>query len=220
MYWGTCDLLDKSSCTVTGFGTTTLTDQGICSGTSANPTIANNKISESKAYAYFTSWLPRLPANTKIYARAYAVTPTETVYGNEVPITTPMARLPSCRRRVDLHGCEQDLRACSLSYWNTLKHRMVAWHLVHDHNGSNEHRPTVRRTRPQSSTPKEREPIPPSCAGTIEVEGFRTSTCRHGMNWPCFGNIVTNSRELRGVVLVFNREQLLYGVRTRISGKQ
>lgn len=65
----------------------TVTEKGICWGTSPNPTIANNKTSDGTGTNSYTSRI--IPSiNTTYYVRAYATNSFGTGYGNEVSFTT------------------------------------------------------------------------------------------------------------------------------------
>lgn len=57
-------------------------------GTSATPTISGSQTSDGAGTGTFTSSLTGLTANTKYYARAYAINSTGTTYGSEISFTT------------------------------------------------------------------------------------------------------------------------------------
>jgi len=75
--------------TITSDGGAAVTEQGICWGTTTNPTIGNSKIGDTSGSTPFTSTITGLTANTTYYARAYATNSEGTSYGNEISFTTP-----------------------------------------------------------------------------------------------------------------------------------
>lgn len=64
-----------------------ITAKGVCWGTTANPTIDDNKTSDGTGTGVFTSTLTNLASNTTYYARAYATNTAGTAYGNEESFT-------------------------------------------------------------------------------------------------------------------------------------
>jgi hypothetical protein len=73
---------------VTSDGGATVTERGICYGTSANPTIANSKTTMGNGTGAFSSTVSGLTANTKYYAKAYAINSFGVTYGAEISFTT------------------------------------------------------------------------------------------------------------------------------------
>lgn len=73
---------------VTADGGATVTDRGIVWGTSANPTITNNKVQIGSGTGIFSSTVNGLPSNTLVYVRAYATNSVNTSYGSEISFTT------------------------------------------------------------------------------------------------------------------------------------
>ena len=73
---------------VTDDGGATITAHGVCWNTSQNPTINDNKTTDSGGIGGFNSSLTNLTPNTKYYVRAYATNIAGTGYGNEVSFTT------------------------------------------------------------------------------------------------------------------------------------
>jgi uncharacterized protein (TIGR02145 family) len=61
-----------------------ITSKGICWGTSPNPTINNNKTIAGSGQGIFFPYFFGLQKDVTYYARAYAITNSETYYGNEV----------------------------------------------------------------------------------------------------------------------------------------
>lgn len=88
--------LTSDSAIVTGFVIAEgdgFTEKGVCYGTSALPTISNNKVifsneADGAAYDVKLTGLTRL---TKYYARSYATNAGGTIYGDEIEFTTPAA---------------------------------------------------------------------------------------------------------------------------------
>ena len=68
--------------------------KGVCWNTSANPTVDNNKTSESGNLGPFTSKMTQLTPNTLYYVRAYAISNDVTGYGNQVSFTTLQSAIP------------------------------------------------------------------------------------------------------------------------------
>ena len=66
----------------------TITDKGICWGTSANPTLIDSKMSYDGLNPDFISNLVNLTPNTTYYVRAYATNAAGTGYGDQVSFIT------------------------------------------------------------------------------------------------------------------------------------
>ena len=73
---------------VTSDGGANVTARGVCWSTSPNPTISNNKTSDSRGTGSFTSNITGLMLNTTYYVRAYATNSKGTAYGEEKSFTT------------------------------------------------------------------------------------------------------------------------------------
>jgi uncharacterized protein (TIGR02145 family) len=73
---------------ITNDGGAAIISKGICWNTSDNPTVNNNKTTESGESLSFTSNLTQLQPNTSYYVRAYAVNSAGTSYGNSVSFKT------------------------------------------------------------------------------------------------------------------------------------
>jgi len=65
-----------------------ISSRGVCWATSANPTTANQRTNNGSGSGSFTSQLNGLSAGTTYYVRAYAVTASGTIYGNQVTFRT------------------------------------------------------------------------------------------------------------------------------------
>jgi len=82
--------------TAIGGGTVTVdegasvTDRGVCWGTSTNPTIAGSHASSGSGLGSYTVTLTGLKGNTLYYVRAYATNTTGTTYGVNTTFTTPV----------------------------------------------------------------------------------------------------------------------------------
>lgn len=74
--------------TVSSDGQSTITARGVCWSTSIDPTILNNKTTESGTVGTFTSNLTGLNQNTTYYIRSYATNSIGTAYGNNLICTT------------------------------------------------------------------------------------------------------------------------------------
>ncbi len=75
-------------------GGSSILSKGICWNTSDEPTINNNKTTESGGVGVFTSNLTQLVPNTLYYVRAYATNSAGTGYGNQVTFTTSELAVP------------------------------------------------------------------------------------------------------------------------------
>jgi len=73
---------------ITADGGSTVTQRGVCYGTTTNPTTANSTTNDGSGTGSFVSNLTGLAASTTYYARAYATNSAGTAYGNEVSFTT------------------------------------------------------------------------------------------------------------------------------------
>ncbi|MFA5816672.1 MAG: hypothetical protein WC865_13750 [Bacteroidales bacterium] len=76
---------------VTDDGGSTITQRGICWGTSSNPTTANSKVTATGTTGTFSAGLTSLTASTTYYVRAYATNGIGTSYGTQVSFTTSSA---------------------------------------------------------------------------------------------------------------------------------
>lgn len=72
-------------------GAITVSEMGICYGTTALPTVANTKITSTAALGNFATTVPSLVINTTYYARAYATNALGTTYGDQVSFTSSAA---------------------------------------------------------------------------------------------------------------------------------
>jgi|WetSurMetagenome_2_1015567.scaffolds.fasta_scaffold00649_3 uncharacterized protein (TIGR02145 family) len=79
--------------TVDGGGA--VTARGVCWGTTAAPTISNDKTSDGTGSGVFTSNLTGLLPATTYYVRAYATNSAGTAYGNEITFTTSPIVVPT-----------------------------------------------------------------------------------------------------------------------------
>jgi len=79
---------------VTNEGGDPVVSRGVCWSTNDNPTIANNKTTESGGLGIFTSNISQLIPNTFYYLRAYATNIVGTGYGNQVSFTTNQVSVP------------------------------------------------------------------------------------------------------------------------------
>ena len=73
-----------------------ITTRGICWSTIKNPTTASNKVvAIGSGTGNFAVAISGLNPSTKYYSRAYAITPNETIYANEMQFTTASLTLAS-----------------------------------------------------------------------------------------------------------------------------
>ena len=79
---------------VTSEGTASVTERGVCYGTSSNPTISGSKVVSGSGTGVFTANITGLTENTTYYFRAYAKNSVGTSYGSNKSFTTVSAALP------------------------------------------------------------------------------------------------------------------------------
>lgn len=95
---GTTSDIGKNTATcggnVTDAGTQPIVERGICWNTIPLPIYWDNKTLDGTGAGAFTSSITGLPANTKIYARAYAASIAGISYGEQVSFTTLVATVP------------------------------------------------------------------------------------------------------------------------------
>jgi uncharacterized protein (TIGR02145 family) len=72
-----------------------ITARGVCWNISIDPTLANNKSSDSIGFGLFTSYISGLTASTTYYVRAYATNSEGTSYGENVEFTTDPPDIPT-----------------------------------------------------------------------------------------------------------------------------
>lgn len=75
---------------VTSAGGGTITERGVCWGTSQNPTVSDNKTPSGTGIGIFTSNLTNLSNGTVYYYRAYANNSSGTTYGQQFHFITPV----------------------------------------------------------------------------------------------------------------------------------
>jgi hypothetical protein len=80
---------------ITSAGGGTVTERGICYGTTSNPTILNTKITSGSGIGNFSVTITGIASGTKYYVKAYAKNSAGTAYGNEINFTTTTATLPN-----------------------------------------------------------------------------------------------------------------------------
>ena len=80
--------LAKFKTTIGNDGGSDITERGVCWSTNINPTINDNKKSETGKLGGYELEMTNLASNTKYYARAYAVNSVMTTYSNEIEFTT------------------------------------------------------------------------------------------------------------------------------------
>lgn len=76
---------------ITSNGGAMITARGVCWSTSQNPTISNNKTTDSNDKDSFASTMTKLSPATTYYVRAYATNSAGTSYGNEFSFKTLIA---------------------------------------------------------------------------------------------------------------------------------
>ena len=79
---------------VTSEGTASVTERGVCYGTSSNPTTSGSKVLSGTGTGVFTAEITGLTENTTYYFRAYAKNSVGTSYGSNKSFTTVSESLP------------------------------------------------------------------------------------------------------------------------------
>ena len=74
--------------TIISEGSRKVISRGVCWGTGIDPTISDNKTTDSAGTGSFTSIISGLKGATKYYIRAYATNSVGTAYGNEISFAT------------------------------------------------------------------------------------------------------------------------------------
>jgi N-acetylneuraminic acid mutarotase len=92
---------------ITDAGGDEITAEGVCWGTTADPTISNNKTHNISATGNFISILSGLNPNTTYYIRAYAFNKSGAAYGNQLSFTTTFAQGGSWTKKADFPGVER-----------------------------------------------------------------------------------------------------------------
>ena len=92
----TCSITANSACMTATVGNSgnflrAVTERGVCYGTTANPTLSDNKVvakNSDNGQGEYQVEMPGLAPNTTYHARAYATNDAGTVYGDDVTFTT------------------------------------------------------------------------------------------------------------------------------------
>jgi uncharacterized protein (TIGR02145 family) len=80
---------------ITSNGGSDVLTSGVCWSTTIDPTIEDNKTTDSIVNGTFTGTINGLKASTKYFVRAYATNSVGTSYGNEIQFTTLAPTLPA-----------------------------------------------------------------------------------------------------------------------------
>jgi uncharacterized protein (TIGR02145 family) len=80
---------------ITNDGGARIVANGVCWNTSADPTVSNNKTSDTTLTGIFISHITGLTPNTMYYLKAYATNSEGTAYGNQVTFTTREVAIPT-----------------------------------------------------------------------------------------------------------------------------
>ena len=155
----------KGGGNVTSAGNGTVTERGICWGTSHNPTTSGSHAASGTGTGSYTVNMTNLSPNTKYYVRAYAKNSAGTAYGSEVSFKThPTPTAPtgainglfsvSASQRVYFSQGNLQYRA-STNTWRFAEHQ---WDCIGDANSN----------------------ISQSYSGWIDLFGWGTSGYNHG----------------------------------------
>ena len=112
----------KSGGIIINAGGLSVTARGVCWSTSPNPTILNNKTTDSVGIGIYTSNVLGLIPNTTYYLKAYATNSAGTSYGNEFSFTT----LPHIYPVYDIDGNGYDTVHIGTQAW--LKQNLKTTH--------------------------------------------------------------------------------------------
>jgi len=91
-------------------GNETITERGVCWGTSPNPTTSNNKKTIDNNTNRFETIVDNLTGNDIYFFRAYIIVASETIYGNEVYL------LPGCNIQTDVISISSNSTVTSGGY--------------------------------------------------------------------------------------------------------
>ena len=80
---------------ITKDGGATVTERGVCYGTSSSPLASGNHTTDESGVGSFVSDVTGLAPNTLYYIRAYATNSAGTAYGNEITATTTPIVVPT-----------------------------------------------------------------------------------------------------------------------------
>ncbi len=80
---------------ITKDGGATVTERGVCYGTSSGPLASGNHTTDDSGAGSFVSDVTGLAPNTLYYIRAYATNSAGTAYGNEITVTTTPIVVPT-----------------------------------------------------------------------------------------------------------------------------
>lgn len=78
----------KFKTTISSDGGSNITERGVCWSTNVNPTVDDNKESNTGKLGEYTLDITNLNINTKYFVRAYAINEVGTSYSNEIEFTT------------------------------------------------------------------------------------------------------------------------------------
>ncbi len=120
---------------VTSDGGATVTERGICWGTSHNPTTSGSHGTSGSGMGSYTCLMTNLTPNTTYYVRAYATNSQGTAYGNEVSFVTtelPMYTInvsasPTVGGSVNGGGSYQQGQSCTVTATASNGYDFVNW---------------------------------------------------------------------------------------------
>lgn len=126
---------------VTNDGGASVTQRGICWGTSHNPTTSGSHAASGTGTGSYTVQMTGLTANTTYYVRAYAINSQGTSYGDEITFST-LANLPTVTTS-DITNITQTTAAgggnVTANGGATVTARGVCWSTSHNPTTSNSH---------------------------------------------------------------------------------
>ena len=110
---------------VTSDGGSTVTARGVCWSTAQNPTINDNKTTDSSGTASFNSKITGLAASTPYYVRAYATNSTGTGYGSQMSFTTSSGAFTNGYQGGD--GKNQQYYVRAIRAFNSSTYSFILW---------------------------------------------------------------------------------------------
>ncbi|RZJ70034.1 fibrobacter succinogenes major paralogous domain-containing protein [Flavobacterium sp.] len=90
----TSQITFKTGGTVTSTGNTVAIQRGICWNIEGNPTVLTNKVSAGTGNGTFETIITERAPDVSYHVRAFAITETDTVYGNDVTLQTKPFAIP------------------------------------------------------------------------------------------------------------------------------
>ncbi len=138
----------KCGVKINAFGSSGITEKGVCWSTSENPTLENNKVVSISTADSSTVTISGLTANTTYYVRAYATNSMGTSYGKQIVFTTLSYSLPVVETVSAVYDYSLNKARCTVNVTSNggcaLTERGICW--------STSKNPTISDTKYSSGT--------------------------------------------------------------------